>query len=120
VIAALRAQKLNGKVPVTGQDATVAGIQNIITGDQGMTVYKAYVAEAKGSAALVAALSKGADTASLVNGKTQTKTKGDIPSVLATPVIVTKDNIAATVIKDNFLKKEVICKGLAAGAGGIC
>jgi D-xylose transport system substrate-binding protein len=120
VIAALRAQKLNGKVLVTGQDATVAGLQNILTGDQAMTVYKAIPLEAQATAKLVAALSNGADTASLVNGQTKAKTGANIPSVLATPVAVDKANIAATVLKDNFVKKEELCKGLAAGTGGVC
>ncbi|MGH2510806.1 MAG: substrate-binding domain-containing protein, partial [Ktedonobacteraceae bacterium] len=47
VIAALKAVQLNGKVLVTGQDATVAGIQNILTGDQAMTVEKNFALEAK-------------------------------------------------------------------------
>src|SRR6266699_4189566 len=59
VIAALKAVKLNGKVLVTGQDATAAGLQNILKGDQAMTVYKAIIKEAMGTAQLVAALSNG-------------------------------------------------------------
>src|SRR6266496_2006363 len=59
VIAALKAVKLNGKVLVTGQDATAAGLQNILKGDQAMTVYKAITKEAMGTAQLVAALSNG-------------------------------------------------------------
>lgn len=119
-IAALKAQQLNGKVLVTGQDATVAGIQNILTGDQGMTVYKAIALEAKAAADLVAALSNGTSTDSLVNGKTKTSGGADIPSVLAVPVAVTKANVKDTVIKDGFVKIEDVCKGLPAGAGGVC
>lgn len=120
VIAALRAQKLNGKVLVTGQDATVAGIQNIITGDQAMTVYKAIPLEAQATAKLVGALSAGTDTTSLVNGGTKAKTGGNIASVLAIPVAVDISNIKETVIADKFLKIEDICKGLPAGAGKVC
>lgn len=123
VIAALKAQHLNGKVPVTGQDATVAGIQNILTGDQGMTVYKAINLEAQATADLVAALSKGTDTASITNGNTTaTSTGANIPSVLETPVSVTKANIADTVLKDGYVTKDQICTGLPAGTdtGGIC
>src|SRR6266702_5385416 len=72
VIAALKAHKLNKKVLVTGQDATVAGIQNILTGDQAMTVYKAITKEADATAQLVAAISNGTDTTSLVNGQQTT------------------------------------------------
>jgi D-xylose transport system substrate-binding protein len=122
VIAALRAHKLNSKVLVTGQDATVAGIQNILTGDQAMTVYKAITKEAMATAQLVAAISNGTDTASLVNGQTKTSDGTQIPSVLETPVAVDKSNIATTVIADGFVTKADICAGLPAGTntGGIC
>src|SRR5690606_20834510 len=51
-IAVLKKNKLNGKVPVTGQDATVQGLQNILAGDQCMTVYKAIKQEAEAAAEL--------------------------------------------------------------------
>ncbi len=122
VIASLKAQHLNGKVVVTGQDATVAGIQNILTGDQSMTVYKAITKEADATAQLVAALSNGTDTSSIVNGSTATSTGANIKSVLETPVAVTKSNIASTVLADGFVTKSDICTGLPAGTdtGGIC
>jgi D-xylose transport system substrate-binding protein len=123
VIAALKAVKLNGKVLVTGQDATVAGIQNILKGDQAMTVYKAIQKEAMATAQLVAALSNGTDTASLTNGQTTTVpvTGGAaIPSILETPVAVDKTNIQSTVIADNFVTVADICAGLPSGTGGIC
>ncbi len=120
-IASLKAQRLNGKVLVTGQDATVAGIQNILTGDQAMTVYKAIDKEAQGAADLVKALHDGSDTASITNGATiKTKDGTAIPSVLETPVAVDKTNIASTVIADGFVTKADVCKGLPAGTGGVC
>ena len=109
VIAALKAVKLNGKVLVTGQDATAAGIHNILTGDQSMTVYKKIDLEANGTAQLVAAISKGTDTSSLTAGVTTAIPAGNgaasgvkIPSVLEVPVAVDKSNIATTVIADGF------------------
>lgn len=121
VIASLKAKKLNGKVLVTGQDATVAGIQNILTGDQSMTVYKAIALEAKATADLVKALHDGTDTASLTNGATTKTADGTaIPSVLEVPVAVDKTNVASTVIADGFVTKADICQGLPAGTGGIC
>src|ERR1700694_4429130 len=59
VIAALRTANLNGRVLVTGQDATVAGLQHILLGDQAMTVYKSISQEAMATANLVAAISNG-------------------------------------------------------------
>jgi D-xylose transport system substrate-binding protein len=120
VIAALRAQNLNGKVLVTGQDATATGIQNILSGDQAMTVYKPIAQEAKATAELVAALSNGADTSSLVNGSTALQGGGSIPSVLETPIVVDQKNVADTVIKDGFLTKEQVCKGLSAKDVSVC
>jgi D-xylose transport system substrate-binding protein len=122
VIAALKAVKLNGKVLVTGQDATVAGIQNILKGDQAMTVYKAITKEAMATAQLVAAISNGASTSSLINGQTTVPQPGgaNIPSVLETPVAVDKTNIQSTVIADNFVTVSDICAGLPKGTGGIC
>ncbi len=58
-ITVLKRNKLNGKVPVTGQDATVQGLQNILAGDQCMTVYKAVKQEADAASALAIALAKG-------------------------------------------------------------
>lgn len=120
VIAALRTQKLNGKVLVTGQDATPTGIQNILTGDQAMTIYKPIAQEAKATARLVAALSNGEDTSDIVNGETEIKGGGTIPSVLETPIVVDKSNVEETVIADGFLTREQICSGLPSGAGGVC
>jgi D-xylose transport system substrate-binding protein len=125
VIAALKTHHLNKKVLVTGQDATVAGIQNILTGDQGMTVYKAISKEAQATADLVAAISKGTDTGTATQGKTTTvpvSGGAPIPSVLETPVAVDKTNIASTVLADGYVTKSDICTGLPAGTNtnGIC
>lgn len=97
-------------IPVTGQDATVGGIQNILAGRQSMTVYKGIKQEAEAAAALAIALVKGEDTAAMVTGSVNNGTN-DIPSVLLTPVGVTKDNIAETVIADGFRTWAEICVG---------
>ena len=123
VIAALKAVRLNGKVLVTGQDATVAGIHNILAGDQSMTVYKAITKEAMATAQLVAAISNGTDTSSLINGQSTTIPQpggASIPSVLETPVSVDKSNIKETVIADNFVTVADICAGLPSGTDGVC
>ena len=108
VIAALQAQGING-IPVTGQDATVGGIQNILLGDQYMTVYKAVKAEAFAAAGLAVALRSGQEPSG-VNGATNNGTN-DIPSVLLVPVATTADNIEQTVIADGFRSNEEICVG---------
>jgi len=107
VISALNARKL-GPLPVTGQDATAEGIQHILAGEQCMTVYKAVKAEADAAGKLAIALAKGeTPTTDATTDNKDQKT----PSVLLKPVSVTKENIADTVIKDGFLKREDICIG---------
>jgi D-xylose transport system substrate-binding protein len=108
-ISAIKARKLK-QIPVTGQDATAEGIQNILAGDQCMTVYKAIKQEADAASKLAIALAKKqAPPAGLVNGKSD-DTSRQVPSVLLKPQAITKDNIAV-VIKDGFLKKSDICAG---------
>jgi len=109
VIAALQNQKLP-YIPVTGQDATVGGIQNVLAGRQSMTIYKAIKAEANAAAQLAIALLKGTDTSKLVTGKTNNGTT-DVASVLLTPVSVTKANVASTVIADGFRTWVEVCVG---------
>lgn len=118
-IAALRSQKLNGKVPVTGQDATPTGIQNILSGDQTMTVYKPIPKEAEATAQLVAALSNGTEPGALVNGQTKLKGGGQVASVLLNPIAVDKNNVKQTVLADGFVKKDQICQG-AAQKAAVC
>jgi D-xylose transport system substrate-binding protein len=114
VISALKSRKLK-QIPVTGQDATPEGIQNILAGDQCMTVYKAVKKEADAASKLAIALATGKPPeAGLVNGKTNDSAK-DVPSVLLTPQAITKDNIKV-VFDDGFLKKEDVCTGKFAKA----
>ena len=108
-ISALKQRKLE-QIPVTGQDATLEGIQNILAGDQYMTVYKAIKKEAEAAAQLATALAKGEEPpADLVSGETD---DGDrkVPSVLLEPEKITKENVS-TVIEDDFLKRDEVCAG---------
>jgi D-xylose transport system substrate-binding protein len=109
-IAAMKAAGLNPIPPVTGQDAELAGIQRILVGQQYMTVYKAIKPEAEAAAELAYdLLTKKPVPASMTNGKTTPNGSMDVPSVLLTPVAVTKDNIKDTVVKDGFWKVSQIC-----------
>jgi D-xylose transport system substrate-binding protein len=108
-ISAIKARKLK-QLPVTGQDATPQGIQNILSGDQCMTVYKAVKKEADAASKLAIALATGKQPeAGLVNGKTN-DTARDVPSVLLVPQAITKDNIKV-VFDDGFLKPSEVCVG---------
>jgi D-xylose transport system substrate-binding protein len=108
-ISAIKARKLK-QIPVTGQDATAEGIQNILAGDQCMTVYKAIKQEADAASKLAIALAKKqSPAAGLVNGKSD-DTKRQVPSVLLKPQAITKDNVNV-VFDDGFLKKSDVCTG---------
>lgn len=97
--------------PTTGQDAELAGIQRIVIGEQFMTVYKDLKFEAQDAAQIAAAVAKGdKPPSSLVKDKVDNGKK-QVPSVLRTPVEVTKDNIKDTIIKDGFWKVSQICTG---------
>lgn len=109
VIAALQNQGLD-PIPVTGQDATAAGIQNILAGRQSMTVYKAVKQEAEAAAALAIAILNGDDTSTMATGVVNNGTR-DVPSVLLVPVSVTAENIQETVIADGFRTWDEICVG---------
>ncbi len=109
VSSALKNQGLD-QIPVTGQDATVAGIQRVLAGEQSMTVYKAIKAEAEAAAALAVSLLHGQDPSELVTGSVNNGTT-DIPSVLLVPVSVTSANVEETVIADGFRTWEEICIG---------
>ena len=97
--------------PVSGQDATVGGIQNILAGDQTMTVYKPIAAEAAAAAEAAIALLNGEDVALLADGQTINNGSADLPFIALEPVAVTADNVADTVIADGFRTWEEICVG---------
>ncbi|HEV3408230.1 MAG TPA: substrate-binding domain-containing protein [Gaiellaceae bacterium] len=127
-INALEAAGVEG-APVSGQDATVAGIQNILLGKQTMTVYKPIEAEAAVAAAVALALRNGEDIQNVQadaefeligitaeDGQPTDAPEGEgvVPYFALTPIAVTEDNIQETVIADNFRTVEEVCRGQTA------
>ncbi|AEV83978.1 sugar ABC transporter substrate-binding protein [Actinoplanes sp. SE50] len=108
--AAIEVLKKNGKtgIPVTGQDATVQGLQNILAGDQCMTVYKATKQEAQKAADLAIALVKSGKATARDKVK-DPETGAYVPSELLTPTLVTAQNMVETVIKDQFVTSKELC-----------
>jgi D-xylose transport system substrate-binding protein len=106
------------KIPTTGQDASLSGLQNILKGYQCGTVYKPIYQEAQGAAAVALYLRAGTTPPpALANGTTKDATAStDVPSVLLTPVWVTTQNMEATVIKDGFVKASDVCIAAIAAA----
>ncbi len=97
--------------PTTGQDATVAGVQRILVGQQYMTVYKAIKPQASISAEIAIDLAEGKEIPQDKVTDELDNEAGKVPSILLEPVAVTKDNIKQTVIKDEFITPEELCTG---------
>jgi D-xylose transport system substrate-binding protein len=99
--------------PTTGQDATLTGLQNIISGYQCGTVYKAVYKEAGAAVALALYLrAKETPPSSLENGTTlDSTTHAHVKSVLLSPEWVTAKNMNSTVIADGFVPAKQLCAG---------
>ena len=108
-IAILKKNSANGEIPVTGQDATVQGLQNILNGDQCMTVYKAVKKEADAASKLAIGLAKGEQQTAPDTIK-DPESGRDVPSVLLQPVAITKDNVN-DVVADGYVTKAELCAG---------
>jgi D-xylose transport system substrate-binding protein len=111
---------------VSGQDASAAGIQNILLGKQTMTVYKPIESEVEVAAAVALALRNGDELADVEaeaefeligikaeDGQPTEESEGEgiVPYFALTPIGVTADNIADTVIKDGFRTVKEVCAG---------
>jgi D-xylose transport system substrate-binding protein len=107
-IQALAAQGLAGKVPITGQDAELAGAIRIVQGTQSMTIFKD--TRELGKKAVEMALDLANGKAIDTQGKVVNNNKKDVPSVLLTPYIVTKENLDDVLIKSGYLKKAQVYK----------
>lgn len=112
-IAAMKRAGFTALPPITGQDAELAAVQRILTGEQYMTVYLNIRAEAEKAAELAVALAKGDEPSapSTVDNGT-----AKIPSVLLDPTAVTAAQVKDTIIKDGFYKASEICTGEVAAA----
>jgi D-xylose transport system substrate-binding protein len=120
-IAAMKGHGIDPSTrPTTGQDAELAAIQRILEGEQYMTVYKAIKPEAGQAAELAVDVLNGNRSAADTLAKQRTNNgQKDVPSIILTPVAVTKANAKQTVgqmITDGFLKATDICSGPAASA----
>ena len=108
-IAAFKAAGVNPVPPVTGNDATIAGLQLIIAGDEYNTI-------SKPSEIVAAAAAKVADT--MLNGKTPSapNTLFDTPTELFTPTVITAKNIKSAIFGKHIATKAEVCTGEYAAA----
>ncbi|MER6072191.1 substrate-binding domain-containing protein [Streptomyces sp. NPDC001852] len=108
IITALKAAGISN-IPVTGQDAELAGVQRIVAGEQYMSVYKPYAPEAAAAAEMAVDLAQGKSLDSVAKDKVDSPTTKQVPSVLVPVTALTKDNIKDTVIKDGIYTVADIC-----------
>jgi D-xylose transport system substrate-binding protein len=99
--------------PTTGQDATLTGLHNVLTGYQCGTVYKPIYLEAQAAVTLALYLRAGKKPPStIVNGKVQDVTEHiNVTSVLLTPTWVTTRNMKTTIVRDKFVPTNTLCQG---------
>jgi D-xylose transport system substrate-binding protein len=107
VVASLKAHKLKA-LPLSGQDATPQGVQNVLSGWQTMTVYKSVKAEAAAASRIAIAIIKG-KAVTWTNAKIDNGSRV-VPAVYLKPVTITKANYTL-LFKDGFLKRSQVCVG---------
>ncbi|MFF8777958.1 sugar ABC transporter substrate-binding protein [Streptomyces sp. NPDC015140] len=118
IIKALEDAGVTDLPPITGQDAELAAVQRIVTGEQYMSVYKSYPQEAENAAEMAVARVQGRDIQfdALARDKVDSPTDKGIPAQLVPVVALTQGNIDETVIADGFYKVSDICTAKFADA----
>ncbi|CAL9492419.1 substrate-binding domain-containing protein [Streptomyces cellulosae] len=113
IVKALRAAGVTKLPPITGQDAELAAVQRIVTGEQYMSVYKSYPEEAENAAEMAVAKVQGRDIQfdALTRDRVDSPTDQDIPAQLVPVVALTQDNLEDTVLADGFYEMSDICTG---------
>jgi D-xylose transport system substrate-binding protein len=109
VIKVLKSKGLNGKVPVTGQDATVDGLRNILAGDQCVTIYKKLKPEAQTAAKLAVQLFKGEKP--VVGDQLKDPESGAYVPFAKLPPDAIDINSVKDVVADGFVSKKELCSG---------
>ncbi|MGW4378347.1 sugar ABC transporter substrate-binding protein [Kitasatospora sp. NPDC004531] len=95
-------------VPIGGQDASLEAVRRILAGEQAYTIYKPYQPEAEAAANMAVYLVKGIDITSVAAATTESG-GNQIPSMLLSPVVVTKAKVAETIVAAGLYKAEEIC-----------
>lgn len=105
-IRALAARGLAGKVPVTGQDAELAAAKRIVQGTQSMTVFKDPRALGKKAIEMAVELATGRPVET--GGRVVNNGRRNVPSVLLTPEIVTRESLEATLVRSGFHPRKAV------------
>jgi D-xylose transport system substrate-binding protein len=116
-IAAMAAAGVDSsEIPVTGQDAELAAVQRVLAGEQFMTIYKAIAPESAISAKVAAALARGDEPPAETVNRQVDNGKAKVPSMVFDPIVVTRDNVQQTVVKDGFWPVSDLCAGKLAAS----
>jgi D-xylose transport system substrate-binding protein len=120
VVAALTAQGLAGKVPVSGQDGDQAALNRVALGTQTVSVWKDARELGKAAGEAAVQLCKDKDVKN-VSGAADFQTPGGntLSTILLKPIPITKDNLDV-VIDAGWTTKDNVCKGVAAGSVAVC
>ncbi|XVU20963.1 sugar ABC transporter substrate-binding protein [Actinoplanes sp. CA-054009] len=109
VIKVLKKKGLNRKVPVTGQDATLEGLQAVLNGDQCVTIFKPLEQEAAAAANVAIDLFKG-QTPKVSDQIKDPESGAYIPFKSILPQPITRDKIN-NVLNAGFVEKSKLCAG---------
>ncbi|MGW7006034.1 sugar ABC transporter substrate-binding protein [Streptomyces sp. NPDC054933] len=109
VVSAFKAADVKPLPPVTGQDADLAAVQRVLTGEQCVTVYKSFVAEANAAAEMAVALGRGESINAIAKDRVSNDTSNQIPAVLGTLVPVTVGTIQQTIVEHGPYTVSQIC-----------
>jgi len=114
VIGVLQQNGAAGHVFVTGQDGQVEGLQNILKGQQSMTIFKNVMYETNAAAKLAIALIGGQDPSSMgvtFSDQQLDPKNSSLKSVLLPAQVITYSNVQ-DVVTAGALKASEICNGL--------
>lgn len=109
VLTAMKADDVKPPPPVTGQDADLAAVRRVVTGQQTVTVYKSFSAEADAAAQMALALARGTSLDTVANHRIGNGTVKDIPAYLGTPVAVNRGNVKQTIVDRGVYTVQQIC-----------
>jgi D-xylose transport system substrate-binding protein len=121
VIAALKAQGLAGKVPVSGQDGDAAALNNVALGYQTVDVWKDSRELGKTAGEAAVQLCKDKDISKVAGVGTFKSPGGNaMTSILLKPIPITKDNLNV-VLDAGWITKDKLCQGVSgASAPAAC
>ncbi|WP_239161644.1 sugar ABC transporter substrate-binding protein [Acrocarpospora phusangensis] len=107
IAKAMRSAGIPKGTPLTGQDADLAAIQRILLGTQTMTIYKPIEPEAESAVRMAIDLASGRTPTA--PSTVRNTTVHAIPAMITAPMVVTRDNIKDTVVRDGFWTVREIC-----------